>query len=137
VFNALSIIPFIILLGILIDSTKAVDEEVKKSADKHLYELFMKQFSAYRNSLNLFRSKFYPRLMSADLFTDFIGNRLRQILLSDNPPHSIPELLQSWHLLSQFDESMHNKVELYLNLWHWQNWMRRLEIYFYLISRPK
>jgi hypothetical protein len=55
--------------------------------------------------------------MSVDLFTDFIASRLRQILLSENPPQSIHELLKRWHLLSQFDESMHDKVELYLNLW--------------------
>ena len=77
----------------------------------------MKQFAAYPNSLNQFRSRFYPILMSADLFTDFIANGLRQILLSDDPPQSIHELLRRWHLLSQFDESMRNKIELYLKLW--------------------
>lgn len=55
--------------------------------------------------------------MSADLFTDFIASGLRKILLSDDPPQSIHDLLQRWHLLSQFDESMHDKVELYLKLW--------------------
>lgn len=114
--NLYQITPFAILLGTLIDSTRAIDEEAQKSLDKRLYELFMKQFAAYPNSLNQFRSRFYPRLMSADLFTDFIANGLRQILLSDDPPQSIHELLQRWHLLSQFDESIHDKVELYLKL---------------------
>ena len=109
--------PFMILLGTLIDSIRIIEEEFRKSSDKHLYELFMKQFSAYAVSLNQFRSRFYPKLMSADLFTDFIASRLRQILLSDDPPQSIHELLQRWHLLSQFGESMHDKVELYLKLW--------------------
>ncbi|MGE5661287.1 MAG: hypothetical protein ACM3X1_03470 [Ignavibacteriales bacterium] len=115
--NLYQITPFVLLLGTLIDSIRATDEKSKKSLDKYLFELFMKQFLAYPNSLNQFRSRFYPRLMSADLFTDFIANRLRQILLSDDPPQSIHELLQRWHLLSQFDESIHDKVELYLKLW--------------------
>ena len=115
--NLYQITPFIILLGTLIDSIKTVDKEFMKSSDKHLYELFIKQFAEYPSSLNQFRSRFYPKLLSVDLFTDFIASRLRQILLSDDPPQSIHELLQRWHLLSQFDESMHDKVELYLKLW--------------------
>lgn len=55
--------------------------------------------------------------MSTDLLTDFIASGLRKILLSDDPPQSIHDLLQRWYLLSQFDESMHDKVELYLKLW--------------------
>jgi hypothetical protein len=111
------ITPFAILLGTLIDSIKAIDEKSKKSLDKRLYELFMKQFAAYPNSLNQFRSRFYPNLMSADLFTDFIASGLRQILLSDDPPQGIHELLQRWHLLSQFDKSKHDEIQLYLKLW--------------------
>lgn len=115
--NLYQITPFAILLGTLIDSTRAIDKESGKSLDKRLYELFIKQFAEYPNSLNQFRSRFYPKLMSAGLFTDFIARGLRKILLSDDPPQSIHELLQRWHLLSQFDESMHDKVELYSRLW--------------------
>jgi hypothetical protein len=111
------ITPFVILLGTLLDSIKTIDKEFMKSSDKHLYELFIKQFAEYPNSLNQFRSRFYPKLMLADIFTDFIGDGLRQILLSEDPPQSIRELLQKWHLLSQFDESRRDKVELYLKLW--------------------
>jgi hypothetical protein len=105
------ITPFVILLGTLLDSIKTIDKEFMRSSDKHLYELFIKQFAEYPNSLNQFRSRFYPKLMLADIFTDFIGDGLRQILLSEDPPQSIRELLQKWHLLSQFDESRNGLAE--------------------------
>jgi hypothetical protein len=115
--NLYKITPFAILFGTIMDSIRAADEESKKSADKRLYELFIKQFTRYLNSLNQFRSKLYAKLMSADLFTDFIANGLRKILLSADPPRSMHDLLQRLILISQFDEKLQDRVELYLKLW--------------------
>jgi hypothetical protein len=103
-------------LGVLVESILASDENTKKSADKHLYQLFDKEFSRYKTSLSNFKLILYAKLMSADLFTIFVGDPLRKILLSEMPPLTMKELLLKQHMIV-LDTGMKDKADQYLKLW--------------------
>jgi hypothetical protein len=114
--NLYEITTFGILLGYLVESILASDESTKKSTDKRLHQLFDKEFSRYKTSLSQFKLILYTKLMSEDLFTIFVGDTLRKILLSETPPLTMKELLFKQHMIV-LDTGMKDKANQYLKVW--------------------
>jgi hypothetical protein len=114
--NLYEITPYAILLGTLAGGIRASDDKTKKESDRHLYELFNKVFSQYKTSLSKFKLSLYSKLMSDDLFSIFVADVLRKILLSDSAPLTVKELVLGRHMIVS-DEKMIDKVDQYANLW--------------------